>query len=77
MKLSGLLHIMVYGCTPYVGLAQKKVTAEAITTIETRKTSMNHWVLYSLLIIIIELELFSDSQALGCQYLVLYGSLLE
>ena len=28
---------MVYGHTPYVGLAQKKITLEAITAIETRK----------------------------------------
>ena len=43
--------------------------AEGITTIQTRKKSTNHWVLYSLLIVIVELELFcSDSQALQCCY---------
>ena len=41
--------------------------AEAIATVQTRKNSINHWVLYSLLIVIVELELFcSDSQALRC-----------
>ena len=41
------------------------ITAEAITMIQTRKTSINHWVLHSLLIVILALELFfSDSQAL-------------
>jgi len=54
------------------------ITAEAITIIQTQKNSINHWVLHSLLIVIIELELFfSDSQALRCQYLVLYAILLE
>ena len=48
-------------------------TAEGITTNQTRKNSINHWVLYSLLIVIVELELFcSDSQALRCYCLVLY-----
>ena len=32
--------------------------AEGNTTIQTRKNSINHWVLYSLLIVIVELELF-------------------
>ena len=49
------------------------ITAEAITMIQMRKTSINHRVLYSLLIVILALELFfSDSQALKCQYSVLY-----
>ena len=53
------------------------ITAEAIT-IQTRKNGINHWVLHSLLIVILALELFfSDSQALWCQYLVLYAILLE
>ena len=47
--------------------------AKAITMIQTRKTITNHWVLHSLLIMILALELFfSDSQALRCQYLVHY-----
>ena len=47
-------------------------TGEAIT-IQKRKNSINHWVLYSLLIVIVELELFcSDFQALRCRCLVLY-----
>ena len=42
-------------------------TAQAMTTIQTRKNSINHWVLYPILIVILELELFfSDSQALRC-----------
>jgi len=41
------------------------VTVEAITMIQTRKNGTNHWVLYSLFIVIIALEPFiSDSQAL-------------
>jgi len=52
--------------------------AEAITMLQTRKTSINHWVLHSLLIMILALELFfSDPQALRCQYLVLYAILSE
>ena len=36
-------------------------------TIQTRKNSINHWVLYPVLTVILELELFfSDSQALRC-----------
>ena len=43
------------------------ITAVAITTIQTWKNDINHWVLHSLLIVIVELELFlSDSQALRC-----------
>ena len=43
------------------------IMAEAITMIQTRKNSINHRVFHSLLIIIVELELFfSDSQALRC-----------
>ena len=43
------------------------ITAEAILTIQTRKNSINHWVLYPVLIVILELEqFFSDSQALRC-----------
>ena len=43
------------------------ITAEVILTIQTQKNSKNHWVLYPVLIIILELELFfSDSQALRC-----------
>ena len=43
------------------------ITAEAILTIQTQKNSINHWVLYPILIVILELELFfSDSQALRC-----------
>ena len=43
------------------------ITAEAITTIQTPKNSINHRVVHSLLIVIVELELFfSDSQALRC-----------
>ena len=53
------------------------ITAEAITTIQTRKNAINHWILHSLLIVILALELFfRDSQALRCQYLVLYAILL-
>ena len=41
------------------------IMAEAILTIQTRKNSINHWVLYPVLIAILELKLFfSDSQAL-------------
>ena len=52
---------------------------EAITVIQTRKNSTNHWVLHSLPIVIITLEpFFSDSQALrSYTYLVLYAILLE
>ena len=56
------------------------ITVYAITTIQTRKkTGINHWVLHSLLIVVIALEpFFSDSQVLQChQYLVLYAILLE
>ena len=54
------------------------ITAKAITVIQTRKTSINHWVLHSLRIVILALKLFfSDSRALRCQYLVLYAILLE
>ena len=54
------------------------ITVEAITTIQTRKNSINHRVWHSPLIVIVELELFfSDSQALRCQCLVLYAILLE
>ena len=43
------------------------ITAEAITTIQTRQNSINHRVLHSLLIVIVELELFfSDCQAHRC-----------
>ena len=50
------------------------ITVEAIKPNKTRKTSIIHWVLHSLLIVILALELFfSDSQALWCQYLVLYA----
>ena len=49
-----------------------------MTTIQTRKNGTNHWVLHSLFIVIIALELFfSDSQALRCQYLVLFAILLD
>ena len=42
-------------------------TIMAITTIQMRKNNTNHWVLHSLLIVIVELELyFSDSQTLRC-----------
>ena len=45
------------------------IMAEAITIIQTRKNSINHWVLHSVLIVILALELFlGDSQALQCQY---------
>ena len=50
--------------------------AKAITTIQMRKYGINHWVLHSLLIMIIALEpFFSDSQA--PRYIVLYVILLE
>ena len=53
------------------------ITTEAITTIKTQTSNTNHWVLHSLLIVIIELELFfSDSQALQCERSVLYAILL-
>ena len=53
------------------------ITDEAITTIQTRKNDINHWVLHSLLIVILAFELFfRDSQALRCKYLVLYAILL-
>ena len=43
------------------------VTVEAITMIQMQKNSTNHWVFYSLFIVIIALEpFFSDSQALRC-----------
>ena len=43
------------------------IMAEAITMIQTRKNSINPFVLHSVLIVILALELFfSDSQALGC-----------
>ena len=43
------------------------MTAEAITTIQMPKSSINHRVVHSLLIVIVELELFfSNSQALQC-----------
>ena len=49
------------------------ITAEIITTVQTRKNV--HWVLYSLLIVIVELELFcSDSQALNYNSKLEYGS---
>ena len=42
-------------------------TTTVITTIQTWKNSTNHWVLYSLLIVIVKLKLFcSDSQAFQC-----------
>ena len=54
------------------------ITDEAITMIQTWKNGINHWVLHSLLSVILTLKLFfSDSQALRCQYLVLYTILLE
>ena len=54
------------------------ITVEAITMIQMRKNGINHWVLYSLLIVVIALEpFFSGSQALRCQYLVLYAILLQ
>ena len=43
------------------------ITAEAILIIQMLKNSINHWVLYPILIVILELKLelfFSDSQAL-------------
>ena len=47
------------------------ITAKAIKMIQKRNTSI-HWVLLSLLIVILALKLFfSDSRALRCQYLVL------
>ena len=50
------------------------ITVEAITTIQTLKNGINHWVLHPLCIVIIAHEpFFSDSQALRCQYLVLYA----
>ena len=42
------------------------ITVEAITTIQTRNNNINRWVMHSLLIIIVELELFfkhSDANA--------------
>ena len=36
----------------------RMITAEAIVTIQTQKNSINHLVLYPILIIILELELF-------------------
>ena len=51
-------------------------TAKATTMIQTPKSSINHRVVHSLLIVIVELELFfSNSQALQC--LVLDAILLE
>ena len=41
------------------------ITAEAILIIQTRKNSINHWILYPVLIVILKFKLFfSDSQAL-------------
>ena len=37
------------------------ITAEAILTIQTRKNSIYHWVLYPVLIVILQLELFFSS----------------
>ena len=44
------------------------ITAEAITTIQMQKNSINHWVLYSPLIALKkkELKLVSDSQVIPC-----------
>ena len=54
------------------------ITAETVTVIQTQKISINHCVLHPLLIVILALELFfSDSQALRCQYLVLYAIIVR
>ena len=37
------------------------ITVEGITTIQTRENGINHWVLYSLLIVVIALEPFSST----------------
>ena len=56
--LAGVLRAL-YILEPHFSLAR------TITVIQTRKNSINHWVLHSLLIVVLALELFfSDFQAL-------------
>ena len=38
----------------------RTITAEAITTIKMHPNSINHWLLHSLLIVIVELEIFLE-----------------
>ena len=53
------------------------ITAEAITTIQTRKNGINHWVLTTYRDLSTRtIFQWSIPQALGCQYLVLYAILL-
>ena len=48
-------------------LYDSSIMAAAITTIQMQTNSINHWVLHTLLIVIVKLELFfSDSQTLPC-----------
>ena len=43
------------------------IMPEAIATIQMQTSNINHWVLHSLLIVIVEFKIFfSDSQALRC-----------
>ena len=82
-KVGEASHIMAYGSTPCVGMPLKKwrlVKSLHEPSFFSFLSSffINHWVLHSLLIVILALELFfSDSQALRCQYSMLYAILLE
>ena len=65
---SSLSHLSIPSLSPQGTYGTSStIMAEAITTIQTQTNSINHWVLYPILIVILELELFfSDSQALRC-----------